>query len=645
MHLYTIMPLDPNHIREICDDIAEQYRTGAATMALFCMSMHPEGAGPIDKAAIYCKIYDQYRDVLAEKGLQCGILVQSSIGHGYKFNEDPPFQRKIGFDDGSLQNVICPYDRNFRRFMRSQLTELARHKPALIMIDDDFRLMYRAERGCCCPLHLAEVNRRAGTNLTREELRAHTLGSSPEDKRLTDIFIATQRESILECAREYRAGIDEVDPTLPGAYCGAGDALENGAELAEILAGKGNPKILRLNNSNYHNPMGARSFSDVLLKAAKQAAVVNGRADVLLAETDTCPHNRYSTGAYEVHAHMVASIFEGCSGAKHWITKLDTYEPESGKAYRAVLAKYRGTYETLSALTPKIAWEGCRIPVSTVPNYGLKKKDLWLLEDNGWTCCVLERLGLPMFFGPKNTGAAFLHGNQDMYFTDEELTDMLRGPVFLASDTAKHLCERGLGKLLGVDVREWTGEVPSFERTGDGKRAGMQKNALELAPLSDAVRWDSTVYHLKDGKTEVPIFPGVSVFKNELGGTAIVFCGTPKANFHYTEGFSFLCRTRKLQLIRLLSECGVLPLYYPGDEQVLMRSGLLPEGERIAEVLNLGFDPIEEIALVSAAEIRGAERLQPDGSWKSVAFERRGEETVLKTDSVTMLPVILKLKY
>lgn len=38
------------------------------------------------------------------------------------------------------------------------------------MVDDDFRLLGRSGKGCACPLHMAEFNKRAGTDMTREEL-------------------------------------------------------------------------------------------------------------------------------------------------------------------------------------------------------------------------------------------------------------------------------------------------------------------------------------------------------------------------------------------------------------------------------------------------------------------------------------------
>ena len=83
MYLYSIMPLDAEHVEETCRDIREQYRSGVATCALMMMTLVPEDDPPIDKAGIYCETFDKIRDRLAETGDQCGILVQASIGHGY----------------------------------------------------------------------------------------------------------------------------------------------------------------------------------------------------------------------------------------------------------------------------------------------------------------------------------------------------------------------------------------------------------------------------------------------------------------------------------------------------------------------------------------------------------------------------------
>ncbi len=642
MKNYTIMPLLPDHVEEVAQDIKTQYETGSATLALFIMTLVPEGDPTIDKASILCEQYDPIRDRLRELGADSGILAQATIGHGYALNQMFPFQQVIGLADGEAYNICCPYDENYRTFMKGQFATMAAHKPKEIMVDDDLRLMHRPGKGCACPLHMAAFNRKAGTNLTREQLFAHTQGDSPLDKEYTRIFIETQLESVQGAAEAYRAGIDSVDPTIPGSFCCTGEGSEFGPELAAVLAGKGNPTVLRINNANYH-PDGARKFSVSMFKAAQQIAAVNGRADVILAETDTCPQNRYSTSAQQLHSHFTGSILEGAAGAKHWITRTHTYEPNSGKAYRKILAKNAGFYQALSDLVPSLTWQGCRLPVSAVPDYGLQNPNIWELENDGWNTCVLERLGLPMYYSAKAGGAVFLDGFGDWRFSDEEITEFFKGTVVLAGKTAKRLNDRGFLKYTGVEVRPWNGRRVSGELLRDGGSCNAQVDPWELVPVDDTVRWDSTAYHLHDGKEIQPLFPGASVYKNPLGGTSIVFCGEPKTQFHYLTAFSFLCESRKKQLIRLMQETGNLPVYYPGDEEVYFRTASMPTGEQFCALFNIGLDPIEEIALVCEKPVSKIELLAPDGSRVPCDFREENGALILNARADVLNPVALFL--
>lgn len=639
MYNYSIMGLEqPENADEICADIIEQYENNVADCALFNMTLNPEGTPPIDKASQLCEKYDVFRDKLIEKGYGCGILVQASIGHGYKVSSPFPFQHYTKLTDGTETDTVCPYDENFRKFFRNQMKTLASHRPDIIMVDDDLRLMNRDGFGCACPLHMAEFNRRAGTNLNREELFEHIKNKTSESKRFIEIFVDTQRDSLIGAAKEYRAGIDEIDPSMQGAYCEVNG--EFGYELAEIISGKGKPVILRVNNGNYH-PYGARKLSTAFGRAAYQIATHSGKADVLLAETDTCPQLRYSTGAMSLHSHFTGTILEGVNGAKHWITRLHTMELNSGKAYRKTLAKYRGFYDELMKIAPHISPVGCRIPMPSVWKSPYEPG----APQFGWSENVLERLGLPMYFSKNPGGAVFLYGGEDAGFTDEEILNMLSGPLFLSANSAKRLIDRGFGEFIGVDIRQWEGDVISKEiLCGDGSILSTQIRPMELIPTDDSVDVSSINMHKVDENTSTPLFPAVTTFKNKLGGTVTVFCGDPKTNFVYYEAFSFLCESRKKQFITLLTEAGQLPLYYPEDSEVYLRAGNLPDGALFIGFFNISLDPMDEIPLFVEKEIKSAERLMPDGSRKAVCFKKDGKNIILKTPAYTLDPVILFIK-
>ena len=103
----------------------------------------------------------------------------------------------------------------------------------------------------------------------REEICNHVFGNTEEDAKMRDAFIETQLDSLKECVKYMRAGIDEVNPSIGGSFCAVGPCCEAATEIAQVMAGKNNPVIVRINNGNYH-PVGTKEFSNNFLRAAVQ---------------------------------------------------------------------------------------------------------------------------------------------------------------------------------------------------------------------------------------------------------------------------------------------------------------------------------------------------------------------------------------
>ncbi len=637
MKLYSIMPLFTDHIKEICDDIERQYKEGIATEALFMFNLTPEGNPAVNKAALLCEKYDLFDKELKNRGLKAGVLVQATIGHGYSVGVRPPFQSIVAVN-GTPSFSICPFDEGFREYVRDAFSEIAKRHPSSIMVDDDFRLFARSNHACACPLHLKEISRKLGREIDRCELERLMNCRGEESERLVRIYYETNIESLVGCAKAMREGIDSVDPTIPASFCNCGDNCEGAAEIARILAGEGNPVIVRINNGNY-TPLGARGVADPISRCATQISAMSGKVDVFLAETDTCPQNRYSTGAHSLHTHFTASILEGAGGCKHWITRLAAFEPKSGEAYRRILAKYSGFYNALADTVPDIKWRGARIPLTqkvwepTAPLCDFKYPS----GMNSFARCALERLGLPFYYSSASGGAVFLDGERDALFTDEEITEMLKGDLFLAADTAKRLIERGFGEYIGVSVEN----IPPDDKRAsveiileNGNPCSRQMGLSRLVPTSEKTVAHSWVVQTPNGahsEPKIPLFPGVTSYKNELGGRAVVFSGTPESKFVYTEAFSFLNESRKLQLISLLKESGELAVYYPGDQEVYIKSGEMKNGEIFVAFFNISLDPIEQIELVCDRKVSAVKLLSPNGVFESVEFERT--DGVLKIDA------------
>lgn len=294
------MPLDTEHIDEICEDIKNQHDTGVADCPLFQMTLVPEGNPLVDKAKIMSEQYALFRKKLSDVNIPSGVLVQATIGHNWKLSEPFPFQPFTNMNDGKAQSVVCPYDEGFRKYIYDSMRTIALQNLSHIMVDDDFRLIGRASDGCGCPLHIKKFNELAETQLTREEI--HKILINERNKEYTDIFVEIQKQSLVETAKIMRAGIDSVDPAIPGSFCCVGNNAEFAAEIAAELAGRNNPVVIRINNGNY-TAGGARWISDSFQRAAAQTAKLKKSG------YNTC-RNRYMPAK---------SIFHRCNAASFTI--------------------------------------------------------------------------------------------------------------------------------------------------------------------------------------------------------------------------------------------------------------------------------------------------------------------------------------
>lgn len=642
----SIMPMLEEHIEEICADIIEQQKTGVSTHAMLMMFFNPEGTPAVEKAKKQCELFDRYRAILDPAGAKYGILVQATLGHITKPFAPYPFQPSVSLLSGEeFDSTCCPFDPKFHDYLREQFRVLAEHKPAIVMLDDDLGLMYRWHmKGCACKHHLADFARRAGKAMSREEVLQHVKGDSDEDKYYTQLYIETQREGLVSAVRAMREGLDMVDPTIRGIVSGiyVSTFTEFSDAMAAAFAGKGNPPTIRLNGGPYEISSAPRGFTERPFRVATLRNCVKDTVKEFLAETDTCPHNRYSTSAAFMHAHFTASILEGATGAKHWVTRTSDYEPNAGKAYRKILSKYEKFYQKVQEYAKDLAPFGCRIPVTKRQDYGFgaPAHGIYLAP---WATCVLERLGLPLYFGNMGDGAVFLDDYSVNRFTDAEIQAFMKGTLFLSATAADKLNARGFGQDIGVTVRPWMGKVINGEFLG-GHRIAAQYNFQELVLARDGVEVLSESYHHNsETQQDIPMFPAVTRCKNTKGGDTIVFCGTPDMPFQYYTAFSMLCEMRKNQFISLLSEKGLLPIYYPEDGEIYMRAGLLPNGERMVAAFNLGFDALEDFPLVVTEPVTKVEMLTPDGQRVAVPFTVNGQEIRLQVELRTLLPQIFFL--
>ena len=634
--LYSIMKFNDAYVEEICQDIIEQYNTGVCSLPMFNMTLVPEGDPLVDKAEELCNSYKKYKEILDKAGVPSGVLVQATLGHGWTLGKPFAIQAYTNLTDGKTDNVACPLDDRFNEYIYNAIKKIALCAPKAIMIDDDFRLVTRPGKACACPLHMKKFNEMAGLNLTREELWGKIQKGDEEGNRLYDILKQANQDSLLATAQIIRKAIDEVDPYIQGSYCG-GSSVAFDYERAVVLSGSKNPITYRLSNG-YYTPAGTRFFSYVSFRAARHTTRLKDKVAVIMAETDTCPQNRYSTSAQSLHTHFICSLLEGCNGAKQWLTR-SPYEPDSGKAYRKVLAKNRDLYEELARIYPTLRWRGFNTFITRkLTNYTNVE------HNDGFTTTFLDQMGLPLSFSTEVTGINCFAGKITSILPDEEVKELLAGNVVLDWESAKILIDRGYGKYLGVDIREWTGKMPKIEviYNEPGKYASIQQSVKEIVITDDKVEAITKVYNQTTGCEPEYLFPGSTKFKNELGGTVYVFAGTPVAPRSIHGGaFSFLNETRKRQFIDILKEHGEAQVYYPGDAEVYLKTANMDDGGYFVSFINECADPIENIELNVNKKVKKIYKLNEKGERVKVKFTQKGDLVTLKEPSFVLQPVLL----
>ncbi len=606
-----IIPLLTKNKEAVAADLKSLHEGGALTDAAFSFTLVPEGNPPVDKAAELGRRFQEMRSALKEFGGRTGILAQATMGHGYALASPSAFQKLVRMDGGTME-ICCPLDSGFRKYLTETFKTLAALKPDFLMIDDDFRLL-SWRNGCLCPLHLAEFNRRNNSSLNREELNALLQSETPEGRHAAELFDEVNSDSLAGCAVLIREAVDSVDPGIRIDLCTCSEDIRYAARAARILAGTCHTPSVRLNNARYMHE-GLRHFAGRMYHTAAQIAALDGIPEIL-AEPDTYPQNRYSTSAVMLHALYAFSLLEGCNGGKHWITRMCDYEPASGEAYRKLLIQYSGFHREAERIGRKIRYAGGATPLPEKPFFDYNPVRGGVLSFKPWSAELFGRMGIPAHF-VRDPEAAFLTGAEVGSFSDTEISAFLKRGLLLDGEAAYKLCERGFSDRIGVKVEPLKTRV-SRERLVNQNSilVTAPEKPWRLIPLAGA-ETDSELLSAPWGQSQEfsPVAPGSVRFTNADGGRVVTFAGG-------IGGFSFLNESRKAQLLRLCNWLTPFPCWYSGDAELYLKAGKTPEGKTVAAMLNLSFDPEEEIRLDGIVSRPGSlEELQPDGTWKNVPF-------------------------
>ena len=619
--LYNVVPLYIGHEAEQAARCVDLYERTGEDLALYSLTLHPEGRPARAKVDRYIASYRAFAKALEGTRVRPGVLVQAILGHWPRTDKDiEPWARTIDQDGKAVR--FCPLDPGFAAYIDYVFTELAKAKPAFLLTDDDVRA-YSHGAECFCATHVRLFNARRGTSYDSDGLRAAVAGSRPGEPDY-DAFMALQREMMEEhVAGRIRRALDAVDPAIPAGICIAGEEHYFCAPVARRMAAKGQVPLMRCSTGNYCERLSGANFLGSYVRMLAFTAYYGDSGIELLDEADTCPQNLWSKGARSLMTHLIASCFTGMRGAKTWFvnTFRSTGVPVTPR-YTDELARQRGFLDALADEVAGTRMTGLAFPCFTNhPNWhAVRNHEEFLSASENILQTMAAPFGVPVCcskdFADRGLVFALSTAEEVSRLSDADLRLLLGGRLLVLRDAALELTKRGLSDLTGVTAAMkpllFTGERDNLTGAVMGYSPSLS-GSVEYRIADGAERLCDFVYRPYDGAQDVEtVAPSTVFFRNRLGGEVIttayhcrMFC---LQQFSAERKRWFAGLVDRLSGGLALSVCA-------NDQDVLVSERRRSDGARLVMAVNLGTDPIDDLEIrIPDGFVR--ERLSSDGRWQ-----------------------------
>ena len=263
------------------------------------------------------------KPILEDAGIEVGVWI-NGFGHGIAditlTDEDGQYQGFVGEDGTTPGACFCPSDEGVKRDYAAFVTKIAKTvKPTVLMIDDDFRMGQRGySLGCFCPNHIADISKRLGEKISREQLVKLAFSGKPN--RYRDAYIDSMNDTLRGFARMLRECVDKVHPTMRMGVAMCFDVWDtdgiDAIGLAKDFAGNTRP-FLRANGAPYWqifspnwNNMWGDIISTIEYNRLQSAWCIENGIECI-AEGDTYPRPRYTIPANHLEIFDLALVANG----------------------------------------------------------------------------------------------------------------------------------------------------------------------------------------------------------------------------------------------------------------------------------------------------------------------------------------------
>lgn len=617
---YNIVPCNIGHEKQQAEDVIELEAKTGINIALYSLTLHPEGFPARKKADLLIESYRKFSRALQGSRVKPGVLLQSILGHWPRVDKDEEKWTRTIDLDGNIKR-FCPLDKNFQKYIFETVATLAKEKPCFILGDDDIRL-FSPEAECFCKLHTAEFNRRTGKHFTPEQYRLAVRECKVGDKIFT-AYEQLRQDTVNGVCRLIRKAIDSVDPSIPAGTCMPSKEIRFNGYAAKAIAGKEQLPVMRLAGGMYCD-YATLNFCTNHLEVMIYRLFWHDIPEVL-DEADTCPQSLFSKSASSLHTRLCSAIFAGVNGAKIWYVNTHKGDFPVNRKYTDILEKYRRYYPALAKTLCDATPEGIIIPAhDKFPHWHPANPTEGFIPQENWVDRMLGIYGIPFraSFDLNEDGIYAIAGESSIErFSDDQLTQLMTRKLLLDGPAAVALTRRGFAGDLGVKA-EYRDFAFNREISADGKTLYPISKFPQIPFLTKtgakAETLTSLGYAAFNNSPEIKtVSPGAVLYRNSRGG---VICTTAfQLNFNY----SWKQDLRKIWMIMVLDRLNGKKLSYTAADfqRVTLLQRKSKTGETVLGLFNLNFDPMDTVSIRCAKKPGKAELLQPNGRWKKLTFE------------------------
>ena len=461
---------------------------------------------PLESIAEKCERFRIPAAAARARGVRVGINPWPTFGTDepyYADNGRPPmpFQSMVGCDGVKSIGTACPVSPEFLAYTRARYKLFAKAGASFVWVDDDCRLTHLGGTSypCFCPNCVRHFD--GGRFADRETLVAAL--NRPENRALRRKWSAYGAERLATYCRAVREAVDEVDPSIDTPFMSvgfshttfSGDYIERCMEALRA-------KAARPGHGFYWDdaPMG------MFEKAMDMSRQISRMPESVLShvhyEEESCPGTLLNKAADTRLMEMALSIWGGCTGVamNHLVSAGGGHPFDFLKYEAAQLKANRDFFDRYLTFVDGLPQRGVWAAFSEWAAADMKVGERgWFHEDDpdySANRCVAEwpNFGLPITADPRGAYAALLQGRTAELFSDEELDEMLRKPLFVDGLALQVLWERGFGERCGVRIKEvsHSGSEKLAPSAYDGGFAGAERGGIfgpyyNLEPLSDEV--------------------------------------------------------------------------------------------------------------------------------------------------------------